>query len=114
MSSNSSDTSRSIEDEVPQAVVCVGAVILLVAIGALVAKLAEMWHDRLSLRDDSSEMSEHTKQLLQQRVLQMFSRPKKVQTEQSKLELAKKYAQQWRYQIAMRKRRLRRKSIKHV
>ena len=62
------DSGSSQEEIYPQSLIAVGVLAGAILIGMGVAKLVDVIHDRQSLRDDASDMSEYTRKLLRARV----------------------------------------------
>lgn len=62
--SSTNATTSSANDDLPKAVITLGVLGGALVIGLIIAKLADYCYERSSVRDDASDISEHTKELL--------------------------------------------------
>ena len=94
-------------EELPKIVISVGAIGVAVIIGLIVSKIADYCYDRQSLKDDASDMSDHTRQLLKARITVLKFRsalvPKKKKKENPR-QRAYRYARFWLQKTRARKR----------
>ena len=101
-----------LEDVLPKSVITLLGLGSFILIGVLVAKLADRFHDKLALRDDASDVSENTKDLLKtRRAVLTFSTSKIRSVADSRmrdLELARKFCRMWmvRADISRKKKRV--------
>ena len=100
---------QALQTEFPKSVIalcCLGACLL---IGIAVAKFVDRIHDRLSLRDDASDMSDHTRELLKARFAMSFSslaRQEEARDQRERdLMRASKFGRLWMAHAAMGRRK---------
>ena len=97
--------------EVPKAVVTVAGLLIFFTAAFALAKLIDYWHDRRAIRDDASDISDYTKQLLKSQMMMMaFRRGQSKGKKLTPKEAALKFGKMWRAKVARNKVRLMRVS----
>ena len=97
---------------VPLAVTTIALLVVAGVIGVVVAYLTEHVHNRKTIQDDASDISDYTRQLLKAQML-LFSKSKQKKKLNAR-ELAQKYAKVWRAKTARNKARRLKKSRKDL
>lgn len=93
-------------DTVPKAVITVAALLAFFIISYSVAKLLEFCYDRRAIRDDASDISDYTKEILKAQMMMLyFNRGRQKGKKLKPEDAARKYAKVWRAKLARNKAR---------
>ncbi|KAK2158002.1 hypothetical protein LSH36_179g04011 [Paralvinella palmiformis] len=84
-----------LETILPRGAVAVFLILLLIGLAFAVAKCFNRIHDRTELRDDDSDISDYTKEVLRNRMQQLFGR-KKPRTNEDRLMLSRDAVRKWK------------------
>ena len=102
----------------PQSALSLLGVGTFIVLSMVVAYAMERLYIRMSIRDDSSDMSEETKNILKASVLGMMFRKKdefeNLKGTKRENAIAKKYVEKWRYKMIQAKQRRRKSEMKAV
>ena len=94
-------------DDVPKAVVTLAGLLIFFVAAFALAKLIDYCHDRRAIRDDASDISDYTKQLLKSQMMMMaFRRGRSKGKKLKPKEAALKFGKMWRAKVARNKARL--------
>ncbi len=97
--------------DIPIAVITLCVLIFLIAVGFGIAKLVDYCHDRQAIRDDASDVSEYTRELLRAQLFLAFTnkaRRKRKRGKETPNEIALRMGLEWKARaMAHRARRLR-------